>query len=297
MKKYVINEAFISSLDNLDTLLKNNIAGMFGGNKQSKNLTSFGSSPDFADHRDYIPGDDVNKIDWNAYARFDKLYLKLYSDERQLHTRIYIDASRSMDYGKGQKAEQAVALAAAFAYIAVSEMDRVSVYAIKGRECIEMIQPIMGKDSFYGEIGKLNDIEFDGDSCISEAIMSSSVGHGDGLSLIISDFLTENDYEGAIDRIVSSRRDLLCIQVLSREELSPSFSGKVHLFDSEDLRMSYKKNIDRDIVRAYRAALEYATGRIRDLCLSRGGEYLLAAADESVTDIIFGRLTDMGVIK
>ena len=107
MKKYVINEEFLSRLDILETLLKNNVAGMFGGNKQSK-YGSFGSSCEFADYRDYLPGDDITKIDWNSYARFEKLYLKLFLDERQMHTRIYIDASRSMDYGKGEKAEQAV---------------------------------------------------------------------------------------------------------------------------------------------------------------------------------------------
>ena len=130
MRKYVINEEFLSRLDTLETLLKNNVAGMFGGNKQSK-YGSFGSSAEFADYRDYMPGDDITKIDWNTYARFDKLYLKLFLDERQMHTRIYIDTSRSMDYGKGQKAEQAIKLAVALAYMAVNEMDKVSVYAIR----------------------------------------------------------------------------------------------------------------------------------------------------------------------
>ena len=96
MGKMVIDEAFLSELEALETLLKNNVAGMFGGNHQSKN---FGSSCEFADYRDYVPGDDITKIDWNAYARFDKLYQKLYLDERQMHTRIYIDASRSMHHG------------------------------------------------------------------------------------------------------------------------------------------------------------------------------------------------------
>ena len=96
MKKMVIDEAFLSQLEQIETVLKNNLAGMFGGNRRSKN---FGSSCEFADYRDYMPGDDVTKIDWNAYARFDKLYQKLYFDERQMHTRIYIDTSRSMDYG------------------------------------------------------------------------------------------------------------------------------------------------------------------------------------------------------
>ncbi len=297
MKKFVINEAFLSNLDILETLLKNNVAGMFGGNKQSRNLTSFGSSSDFADYRDYLPGDDTNKIDWNAYARFDKLYLKLFMDERQLHTRIYIDASRSMDYGKGQKAEQAVALAAALAYMAVNEMDRVSVYMIKNKEVVELIPPTMGKDAYFDRIGKLNEIEFDGDSYIGEAILPSAVGQGDGMSIILSDFLTENDYETAIDHLVTKKRDVFCIQILSREELNPRFSGKMHLFDSENMDLTYKKNIDRDIVRAYRAALEYATDRLRNYCLARGANYLLAAADDDIGEILFGKLSDMGVVK
>ena len=117
MSRFTVNEAFLSRLELLQSLLKNNVAGMFGGNRQSK---KYGSSCEFADLRDYAPGDDITKIDWNAYARFEKLYTKQYLDERQMHTRIYIDASRSMDYGKGQKAEQALRLAAAFAYLSTN---------------------------------------------------------------------------------------------------------------------------------------------------------------------------------
>ena len=130
MKKMVINEAFLTELESLQTLLKNNTAGSLGGNRRTKNL---GSSCEFADYRDYVAGDDITKIDWNAYARFDKLYQKLYYDERQMHTRIYIDASRSMGHGSDdEKAEQAIRLAAAFAYLSVCEMDKVSIYAMHG---------------------------------------------------------------------------------------------------------------------------------------------------------------------
>ena len=93
MNKSIISEEFLQQVESLQMLIKNNVAGLFGGNHKSK---TFGSSCEFADYRDYIPGDDITKIDWNAYARFDKLYMKLYLDERQLHTRIYIDASRSI---------------------------------------------------------------------------------------------------------------------------------------------------------------------------------------------------------
>ena len=128
MSKIAINEEFLQQLEALQILLKNNLAGLFGGNHKSR---TYGSSCEFADYRNYIPGDDISKIDWNAYARFEKLYLKLFLDERQVHTRIYIDASRSMDYGRGEKALMALKIAAALAYLSVCEMDRVSVYYIK----------------------------------------------------------------------------------------------------------------------------------------------------------------------
>ncbi len=297
MKKHVISEAFLSGLDVLETLLKNNVAGMFGGNKQSRSLTSFGSSSEYADYRDYVPGDDINKIDWNLYARFDELYLKLYMDERQMHTRIYIDASRSMDYGQGKKAEMAVSLAVALAYMSVNEMDRVSIYTIRGNVVTEVLPPTMGKDAFFQRIGALNEIEFDGDSRISEAILPSIVGQADGMSVILSDFLTDNDYERAIDHLVSKKRDVFCIQILSREELNPQLSGKMHLFDSEDASLTYKKNIDRDVIKAYRAAVKHATDRVRNYCHARGAHYLLASAEDDLGEIMFGRLSDMGVVK
>lgn len=296
MKKYVINEEFLSRLDTLETVLKNNVAGMFGGNKQSK-YGSFGSSPEFADYRDYMPGDDITKIDWNSYARFDRLYLKLFLDERQMHTRIYIDTSRSMDYGNGHKAEQAIRLAAALAYISINEMNRVSVYTVNGGSIEEVIPPTVGKESFFNRIDSLNGIEFDGDSRISEAILPTTVGMGDGMSVIISDFLTDEDYETAIEHMVSKKRDVFCIQILSPEELIPQLTGKMHLFDSENFNKTYKKNIDRDILKAYRSAVAYATERIRDFCFARGANYLLASSEDDVGEIIFGKLEEQGVIK
>ena len=294
MGKAVIDEAFLQQLEGLQMLVKNNVAGMFGGNHQSK---SFGSSCEFTDYKDYIPGDDITKIDWNAYARFDKLFLKLYLDERQMHTRIYIDASRSMEYGKGGKAEQALKLAAAIAYLSVCDMDKVSVYVIRDKKAQEVISGIVGKELFISSIHKLNEIEFDGDSFLSEAILPENVGYGDGMSIILSDFLTENNYEDAIAHLVDKRRHVFCMQVLSQEELNPQIRGKVHFFDSENMERTYRKHIDREIVTAYRKALEYATGRIRNFCASRGAEYLLLSAEASLGEILFDKMADMGVVK
>ena len=294
MKKVVIDEFLLSQLEQLGTILKNNVAGMFGGNRRSKNL---GSSCEFADYRDYMPGDDVTKIDWNAYARFDKLYQKLYFDERQMHTRIYIDTSRSMIHGSDDKAVAAIRLAAAFAYLSVSEMDKVSIYAIRGGSLEEIVSGLVGKDSYIACINKLNELEFDSDSRISEAIVSSTVGRGDGYSILISDFLTDDNYEAAIDRFADQKRDILCVQILSREEINPQIRGKMHLFDSEDQSKFFRKKIDQDVVRAYKDALQYVTDRIRLYCESRGGQYILAPAHAELTEIFLDKFVNMGVVK
>lgn len=294
MSKYAINEEFLQQVEALQVILKNNVAGLFGGNHQSK---TYGSSCEFADYRDYIPGDDITKIDWNAYARFEKLYLKLYLDERQLHTRIYIDSSRSMDYGNCKKADIALKIAAALAYLSICEMDKVSIYYIKNNEVHEVISSIVGKESFYNQIGKLNNIEFSEDCFISDGILPTKVGYGDGMSIILSDFLTDNNYEGAIDYLVGKKRDLFCFHILSKEELKPNIRGKVHFFDSEDVNNQYRKNINRDIAIAYNKALEYTVNRIKNYCNSRNANYVLVNSESSVSELLLKTLPEMGVLK
>lgn len=294
MGKFAINEELLQQVETLQLIVKDNIAGMFGGNHQSK---TFGSSCEFADYRDYIPGDDISKIDWNAYARFDKLFLKLYLDERQLHTRIYIDASRSMDYGKGQKAIRALQIAAAMAYLSICEMDKVSIYYIKDNKVYDLITNMVGKEAYYTQINKLNDIDFDGEIKISEAILPSTVGYGDGMSIIISDFLTDYDFAEAIDYLASKKRNVFCIQLLESEELKPKTRGKIHLFDSENINISYRKNVNKDIINAYKEALNYLTERVRTQCLTRNGYYLLANVDLSVKEIFLRKMMQEGVLK
>ena len=294
MSNYAINEEFLQQVEALQVILKNNVAGLFGGNHQSK---TYGSSCEFADYRDYIPGDDITKIDWNAYARFEKLYLKLYLDERQLHTRIYIDASRSMDYGNCKKADVALKIAATLAYLSICEMDKVSIYYIKNNKVHEVISSIVGKESFYNQIGKLNEIEFSEDCFISDSILPTKVGYGDGMSIILSDFLTDNNYESAIDYLVGRRRDLFCFQILSKEELKPTIRGKVHFFDSENVNNQYRKNINRDIVHAYHKALDYTVNRIKNYCNSRNANYVLVNSDTTVSELFLKTLPEMGVLK
>ena len=212
----VIDESFFQQLELFSLAVKDNVAGLFGGNHKSK---KFGSSSEFADYRDYLEGDDITKIDWNIYGRTEKMYLKLYLDERQMQTRIYIDCSTSMSYNG--KDEMAVRLAVALAYLSIKEMDRVSIYAIRGKIVEPILEKIVGKDAFTQTIGRINKLKFGGDAYISEALTRSVVGFGDGRSIIISDFLTDNNFFDSIDYLRGKKRDVLCLQVLSPQEMHP----------------------------------------------------------------------------
>lgn len=288
----VIDENFLANLELFSLAVKDNVAGLFGGNHKSKR---FGSSSEFADYREYIEGDDITKIDWNIYGRSEKMFLKLYLDERQMQTRIYIDASNSMGFYK--KDEMAIKLAAAFAYLSIKEMDRVSIFAVRGNIVEPILEKVVGKDSFLNVIGQINKIEFGGGSQISDAITNSTVGYGDGRSILISDFLTDNDFFNAIDHLRGKKRDVLCLQVLSEEELHPQIRGKSIIRDSEDMGRFYKDNIGRDMLEAYRKALNHVTKRLEDFCISREADYQLVSTKDELKDILLGQLMKKGVIK
>ncbi len=290
--KNVIDEQFLQQIELLSLSVKDNVAGLFGGNHKSK---KYGSSCEFADYRDYIEGDDVTKIDWNLYGKFEKMYLKLYLDERQMQTRIYIDGSASM--AANGKGEYALRLAAAFSYLSLKDMDKVNIYLLKGTQAVPLLENVIGKDAFLNSIGKLNHVDFEGETFISEAILKSMVGYGDGKSILISDFLTDNNYTDAIDYLRGKKRDVLCLQLLSDEELHPTFRGKMILHDSENDQKFFKDNINRDVLAAYKKALAYVTEKAENFCHSREAEYLLLSTKDDMKELFLNRMNQRGIIR
>lgn len=290
--KQIIDERFLSQLELFSLAIKDNVAGLFGGSHQSK---KYGTSCEFADYREYVEGDDISKIDWNIYGRFEQLYLKLYLDEKQMYTKIYVDASRSMSYFN--KDEYALRLAASLAYLSVSEMDRVSIYLVKEHTIIPLFEKIIGREKFFENVSKLNNVKFDGDVFMSDAIMRSDVGFGNGKSIIISDFLTENDYLSAIDYLRDKHRDVLCIQLLAPEEINPSSRGKNIFYDAEDTNKFFKGNVTRDVLNAYHKALDFVQDRLTNYCASREADFTFYDTSISLRELFMNRLFNKGVIR
>ena len=293
-----LNDAFFSRLETLALNLRADLTGFFGGKHLVK---TYGQTVEFADYREYMLGDDIRRIDWNLYSRFEKFFLKLFTDERQMHTQIFLDCSASMGKANPTKGAYAVAVAAALGFLSVHNMDKVSFKLIKDKRAEDPFGTIVGKKAFFRAMSTLEKLEFVDDCQISEAVSSClDTGTKDGLSVIISDFFTENDWKKAVDYLCYKNRQVLLLQVLTPEEIDPLYSGRVNLIDSESADIMDTKNmklkITRGLQQAYEEALKDMNEELKTYCHSRGAEFISVRTDKSIEKTLFGELLKTGIM-
>ena len=293
MSGTLFDEGFMSKLENMSLHFKNAVNSVYTGGRRSK---SHGSTVEFSDFREYTPGDDYRRIDWNAYARFEKFFIKLYLDEKQLHTRILLDTSKSMDFGEPNKGFLAKRLAAAFAYMAIGSLDRASIYSVS--EHMEHVcSGIEGRNAFYKSLERLAAVPFKGESRLFECVKDiRNIYRGDGAAIIISDLLTDSDYKAMIDYLLYYKQQIILVHILSPDELNPQYSGRVRLLDSEG-----NDNRDLDItprtLDLYKRTLRSFMDDIASFCAKRGVYLLQISSDESLESILLGKGHSLGIIS
>lgn len=264
-------------------------------------MKTYGQTVEFADYREYMLGDDIRRIDWNLYSRFEKFFLKLFTDERQMHTQIFLDCSASMGKAEPQKGAYAIAVAAALGFLSVHNMDKVSFKLIKGDKAEDPFGIIIGKTPFFRAISELETIEFEGDSDIAAAVTGCETGTNDGLTVIISDFFTEGNWKKAIDYLQYKHRQVMLIQPLTPSEIDPSYTGNINLLDSESADLMDDRNmrikITRSMLIAYEEAIKDYLDDMKRFCSSRGTEFITVNTKEPIEKVLFGELLKVGVIK
>ena len=300
MSKRIISDEFISHLESLVLNMKKPMQGFFGGNHRT---TTYGSTVEFADYREYVLGDDIRRIDWNLYSRFEKHYIKLFVDERQMHIQFFIDCSASMNFEISKKKETALKMAAALGYLSIHSMDKISYKFIHEDHADDLSGVISCKDSFFRSLEQLENIEFKGGSDLEKAIKGCiNPGYNDGLTVIISDFLTDSNWKAAIDYLLYRHRDVMLIQVLSPDEISPSYNGRMVLIDSESTTeeidtKNLKMRITKSEFEAYKEALKDYLDDIKKFCISRNVGYLRISTDTNIEKYLLEQLYETGVIK
>ena len=300
MKGSYLNDSFFSRLEALALELRADLAGFFGGKHLVK---TYGQTVEFADYREYMLGDDIRRIDWNLYSRFEKFFLKLFTDERQMHTQLFIDCSASMGKDMPEKANYTLGVAAALGYLSVHNMDKVSFKLIKGEKAEDSFGTIVGKKAFFNAISAINGMDnlFDGETDLNKAITSCpNLGNNDGLTVIISDFFTDSDWKKAVDYLCYKKKQVLLIQVLTLEETDPSYDGRVNLIDAEAAGLDDMRNLKIRINRAhqlaYNEAIRMHREDIRSFCTSRGVAFLTVRCDQPIEKVLFKELLKVGIM-
>ena len=298
MKGSYLNDAFFSRLETLALNLRADLTGFFGGKHLVK---TYGQTVEFADYREYMLGDDIRRIDWNLYSRFEKFFLKLFTDERQMHVHLFLDCSASMGKVEPTKGNYAVAVAAALGFLAVHNMDKTSFKLLKGSHVEDPFGTIVGKNTFFKAISQLENLQFEGDSNIADAICNCPMGSNDGLAVIISDFFSENDWKKAIDYLTYKRKQVLLVQIVTQDELDPIYSGRFDLIDSEAEELMDSKNLRLRITPsqqlAYQEALADIFAEIEQYCVSRGAGYLRVSTDQPLEQMLFSELLKVGIME
>ena len=264
-----------------------------------------GQSVEFADYRPYVHGDDFRYLDWNLYGRLERLFLKLYEEERELPVRIFLDASESMTFGEPRKFDFARQVAAAIGYVALSGFDRVSVIPFPGvdhdaepdqasrvmeRAARGALRSVRGKKSALQFFQNLGALTAGGSANLNQALRRGALeARRAGLAVVISDFLDPEGYEAGLTALVGRGFQVDLVQILAPDELSPTTFGDLNLVDSET-GAHQEVTFGRFRLKAYRQTVQNFVQRLREYCQARGINFFTASSNTDLQDLLLKQL-------
>ena len=255
-----------------------------------------GTSTEFCDYRDYVPGDDTRFVDWNIFARLHRPYLKQFHKEEERHVVLLIDASASMRFdGKLELGKQ---LAAAFGVMGLLNNERVSAYAShQVNDAPDRLPPCRGRAAMRSVFEFIESVEGRGDAPLEKAAELLLRHHsGRGVCVIVSDFLTFGDLKRGFNLLYSAGLEPLGIQILSPREIDPDLTSDLRLVDSET-QETLDISSSADLLNLYQ---EYRLGLEQELallCRRRSGQFISVGSTTSVESVLFDQLRRRGWIE
>jgi uncharacterized protein (DUF58 family) len=282
----VFDEGFLRQLERLLLLMRSPVRGGLKGGRRS---VKRGQSVEFADYRDYTMGDDLRQLDWNVYARLERLFVKLFVEEEDVTVTLLVDASASMASGHPAKLLFAKRAAAALGYIGLASEDRVQVSALSGRVARRRAA-LRGSGRVFRLLADLSAIEVaDGPSDLLAAARHAGAQlHGRGVVILLSDLM-----DPAADRVIrelaATGSELIVLHVLSPDELDPPLEGDLRLVDAET---GDRVDITADLatIDAYKDRVAAWKAGFADLAAKRRASYVDLASDVNLADLMFAEL-------
>ncbi|MGI8965332.1 MAG: DUF58 domain-containing protein [Limisphaerales bacterium] len=274
------------------------------GERRSK---ARGQSVEFADYRNYAAGDDFRYLDWKLFGRLEKLFLKLYEEERELPVRIFLDGSESMTFGAPRKFDFARQIATAIGYVALCGFDRVTVNVFpelesttKSESKLETLnseraarvalRAVRGRKSAIEYFRNLSQLTARGTGSFNESVRRGAIeARQAGVAIVLSDFLDSAGYEAGLSALIARGFHGNVIQILSPEELNPSAFGDLRFVDSETGAMQ-EVTFGKYRLRAYQQTVQNFCQRLREFCSSRGLNFFRVSSDMSLEKLLLKQL-------
>ncbi len=242
-----------------------------------------GGSAEFREHRPYAPGDDLRRIDWMAFARSGVPVVKTFRAEEDVVVRLLVDASASLGFGNPQKIAVCQRLAAALAYLALSDSERVQVLVTGSTETRGLAavgEARRGQGALHRLLRELSSIQAQGRGSLALALRAvAERGLRPGLLVVLSDFLDPSPITEELSRLRAQGHALALVQVLSRMELEPDFEGDLALVDSET-QTELSVTMDAAAVEAYLARLTGLVEELRATSRRLDARYVRVVSDE-----------------
>jgi uncharacterized protein (DUF58 family) len=289
----LLEPQFLHKLEQLELVSRKIFLGLMKGERRSKKK---GQSVEFADYRNYVKGDDLRFLDWNLYARLDRLFIRLFQEEEDLHFYVLIDNSLSMDFGNPSKLHYARQIAAALGFIGLVNMDRVVIEAFNDR-ITQSLPAVRGRKSLWRLLDFLQKLEPAGPSNLRESLKTFTMkSSGKGIVILLSDMMDKEGYDDALRYLVARQYDIYVIQVLSQEELDPEILGDLKLVDIEDLDEA-EITVSAPLIKRYKQNLAAFQAGLQEFCNRRGITYLMTSNKMPFEKLVLSYLRQRGLVR
>ncbi len=278
----LFDDEFQRKLEYLAMVSKRVFSGVMKAERRTKKT---GSGVEFADHREYAPGDDFRYLDWHAYQRFDKLLLRLYEEEEDLSIYFIVDTSVSMGFGEAKKLRFAKQLCAALAYVGLANLDRVAIVTANA-EIAARMEPTRNKKRIFRVFEFLRRVESDGDTDLGAALRTFVAQHKRrGLAVLISDLYDPAGFEKGINVLRYNKFEPFVLHVVDGRDAVPEMKGDLVLYDCETGE-EREVTVTKKVLDRYREAYEQYLKRVQRFCVSRQVSYFQADVDVPFDELI-----------
>lgn len=282
----------LARLERMELVSRKVFRGRMKGERRSRRK---GQSVEFADFRNYSPGDDLRFVDWNLYARLDKLFLKLFLEEEDLHVFFLIDASPSMNFGEPSKFFAAKQIAAALAFVGMCRGDRVKLEFLGANGGASPI--LRGKSQLHRLTDFIQSVEPTHTASLLSSVKQFCLRNtGRGIVVLLSDLMDKTGYESALRLLVGQQMDIFLLHLLSPEEMDPKLSGDLKLVDCEDMDET-EISVSTALLKKYKETLAAFVDQARRFCARRGITYVLSRSDQAADVLVGQYLRERGLIR